>query len=345
MLMRQCESRYPSRVTDDGPVGASRLLVWGPLVIALVVIVSFFVVWFSIRATPGDAYNYLAAGERLNAGHPLYQLSAGDRAVELHPPYWTVPFLSPPLLGVIWRPLAALPHETGVAIWWMAGVVTMISALAAMAVKKPLLVGLSALILSIDMVYALGMGNVDPFLFAGVNVLWLLYRSRRLGLAAVLVGVMVAVKVTPAILAIWLIAVAPGKKTIMSIGAAVLVGVAIGIVGAGPTSTETYLSVMRSTESSGVSPLSVSGLTGLALATPAVALLCAFASIALRRRPAWSFALAVCGYVLGNPSLHIGSVSQLLALLAPWCWPLENGLKGEETRQDSELRLSLQVPR
>src|SRR3954468_15126551 len=60
-------------------------------------------------ATPGsDAWNYLAAGERLNAAHPLYALSPGDRAIQLLPPYWTVPLLAPPPITVLWRPLALL---------------------------------------------------------------------------------------------------------------------------------------------------------------------------------------------------------------------------------------------
>jgi hypothetical protein len=44
---------------------------------------------FDPTTTGSDAWNYLAAGERLNAGHPLYALSAGDRPVPLAPPYWS----------------------------------------------------------------------------------------------------------------------------------------------------------------------------------------------------------------------------------------------------------------
>ena len=34
--------------------------------------------WLLGGAHPGDAYTYLAAGQRLNAGHLLYTLSPGD---------------------------------------------------------------------------------------------------------------------------------------------------------------------------------------------------------------------------------------------------------------------------
>jgi hypothetical protein len=46
---------------------------------------------------------YLAAGERLNAGHQLYALMPGNRPVDIHPPFWTVPLLSPPPIAVLFR--------------------------------------------------------------------------------------------------------------------------------------------------------------------------------------------------------------------------------------------------
>ena len=66
---------------------------------------------------PGsDAWNYLAAGERLNAGHPLYALSAGRPTVPLAPPYWSVPLLAPPPIAVLWRPLALL-GDASMVLW------------------------------------------------------------------------------------------------------------------------------------------------------------------------------------------------------------------------------------
>jgi hypothetical protein len=65
-----------------------------------------------------DSLTYVAAGQRLNAGHALYSLSAGDWAVPLDPPYWTVPLLSPPIAGVLARPFA-LFGTAGIAAWWV----------------------------------------------------------------------------------------------------------------------------------------------------------------------------------------------------------------------------------
>ena len=69
-----------------------------------------------------DAITYLAAGERLNAGHDLYTLGLGDRRVVIVSEISTAALLSPPPIAVLWRPIAAMPF--GFAMWiaavWMA---------------------------------------------------------------------------------------------------------------------------------------------------------------------------------------------------------------------------------
>ncbi len=78
------------------------------LFLGLIVCASTFVHILAQGFAAWDAPTYLAAGERLNAGHNLYALVAGDRPVLLDPPYWIVPLLSPPPIAVLWRPLALL---------------------------------------------------------------------------------------------------------------------------------------------------------------------------------------------------------------------------------------------
>ena len=102
--------RLPGRTA-----GLAALAVVG---VALGVLAALLVVYFQRGVVPGHAYVYLAAGERLNAGHPLYALSPGDRPLGMQPPYWTVPLLSPPPIAVLFRPLAALPNELGGDGWW-----------------------------------------------------------------------------------------------------------------------------------------------------------------------------------------------------------------------------------
>ena len=66
-----------------------------------------------------DGSNYYAAGERLNAGHQLYQLQAGDRPVANsdQPNPWSAPLLSPPPIAVVWRVLALLPGDLSKYLW------------------------------------------------------------------------------------------------------------------------------------------------------------------------------------------------------------------------------------
>src|SRR5258708_7149291 len=69
-----------------------------------------------------DATTYLAGGERLNAGHDLYKLAPGDRPVLIDTQFFTSPLVSPPLIGVVWRPLAAIPFgwQLWIAACWIA---------------------------------------------------------------------------------------------------------------------------------------------------------------------------------------------------------------------------------
>jgi hypothetical protein len=67
-----------------------------------------------------DNSTYFSAGQRLNAGHPLYgPLVATDRPIPGYPRKYPAPLLSPPLVAVIWCPLAAL-GEMSMTIWWAA---------------------------------------------------------------------------------------------------------------------------------------------------------------------------------------------------------------------------------
>ena len=73
-----------------------------------------------------DTWNYLGAGERLNAGHSIYALVAGDRPILIELPS-TVPLVSPPLVAVLWRPLALLPDWLAMWGWWAASAAAMLA--------------------------------------------------------------------------------------------------------------------------------------------------------------------------------------------------------------------------
>jgi hypothetical protein len=76
-----------------------------------------FVTWHWLSnatgQTPGGTHNYILAGLRLNAGHPLYAYDPGDP----HSAWLaTYPLFSPPLIGVVFRPIVLLPAN-GQYIW------------------------------------------------------------------------------------------------------------------------------------------------------------------------------------------------------------------------------------
>ena len=112
--------------------------------------------------SPTDAFVYLLSGERLNAGHYVYSIVPGDYPVALSPPYWNVPLLSPPLIAVLYRPLAAL-GTAGLFVGWFAAGVAFLAGVAVLAWRNPLVAGLGVVILTVPIGWQLGLGNLNGF--------------------------------------------------------------------------------------------------------------------------------------------------------------------------------------
>src|SRR6266508_431527 len=68
-----------------------RLVAFAALGVALGLLVAVQSVYFQRGFVPGDAFNYLGAGERLNSGHDLCRLQPGDRIGDAGGEYWLVP--------------------------------------------------------------------------------------------------------------------------------------------------------------------------------------------------------------------------------------------------------------
>lgn len=297
--------------------------------LALGVLVTIQVVYFNRGFTPGDAFTYLAAGERLNDGHLLYALSPGDRPVDLKPPYWTVPLLSPPPIAVVFRPLALLPDDLGPYVWWAACIVSIVGTLLIMLRRRPILIGLAILVLSIPIVYEIGVGNLNSLLLAGIVGAWyLVVRRHDVGAGIVIAG-MTALKLTPVVLAWWLIT----QRRWSALRAFVVAGLAIAMVsvlGAGLDAHLEYVGIVRQTSAAGTSDLSLAGMArfagvdpGVASLLPAIALLAGFVAIwLLRARPGPAYAVAVLTMLLGSPVVNINWFTVLLTALAPVVWPL-----------------------
>ena len=289
----------------------------------------FLIAYFDRGFVPGDAIVYLAAGERLNAGHQLYALSPGDRPVGLKPPYWTVPLLSPPLIAVAFRPLALLPPDLGAYVWWIATMAAIAATLVLLLRRAPIATSFAILALAIPIAYEIGVGNVNGLILFGAVAAWVLARDDRDVPLGALVAVMAAVKVTPLALGVWVLARGRAATAISFVvtGLATLV---VSVAGAGLQPHLDYLGIARQTNVGGASDLSLAGIGRFAGLDPGVAALLpwialvggAAATIALRRRPAFSYCAAVLTMVFGSPVVNINTPTLLLALLAPVAFPL-----------------------
>jgi Glycosyltransferase family 87 len=302
----------------------------GPgLVLAAIVI---YVQIFSAHLW-GDAHVYLAAGERLNAGHALYHLVPGDRPIAVQPPFWTVPFLSPPFVGVAWRPLAALPSEVGVAIWGLAGWASMTAAAVWLWRRSPLLTSAGLALLSIPFAMEVGLGNVNALLLGGTVAVWA-WRERAL--VGILIGVMVAAKIWPAFLLIWLV----GQRKWAAIG---LAGMSfalcclIGVAGSSVQDVVDYLQVGSGVHVSAFSPSWLLGIPWLWMATAAVG---AMTVIVVRRWAGASYTLAVVAMVLGSPVVNPNTYALLLAGLAPIAAGLSTGRQRGQNRPEPSVQPS-----
>lgn len=295
--------------------------------IAIGLIVAIQVRYFDRGLIPGDAFTYLAAGERLNAGHPLYALSPGDRPVDLKPPFWTVPLLSPPPIAIVFRPLALL-GDAGAYVWWIACVAIIAATCLALLRRRPVLVGLAMIVLSVPIVYEIGVGNLNALLLAGITAAWYLLSHGRDRAAGVVIAMTTALKLTPIVLAWWLITQRRwgAVRAFVVAGAALL---AISVLGAGLDTHLEYLSIITGTSASGTSELSLAGVAralgvspSVASALPIVALLVGAVLIALlRQRPGLAWVVAVTTMVIGSPVLNVNWFTLLLAALAPLAWP------------------------
>jgi alpha-1,2-mannosyltransferase len=295
---------------------------------ALVVLLGVGVLAFGFG--PADALTYLAAGDRLNLGHPLYVVSPDDTYILGNkPPYWTVPLLSPPFIAVIWRPLDALPFGPAIALWWAGAIVSIGIAIVALVRERPGAAGAAILVLSIPLAFQIPTGNVNGYLLLAAVATWWFARQGKDTSAGIVVGVATALKLTPGILLVWLIT-QRRWGAVRSAIATLAVCAVISLVGAGWDNHLAYLDVVFDTNAIGTSVLSIAGaLRSLGL-PPEVARFGPWLVVGLGvivmavawRRPAVTFVVAVGVMVFGSPVVNLDWLSLLIAALAPLAWPM-----------------------
>jgi len=294
------------------------------------VLVAILALYFQRGFIPGDAIVYLAAGERLNAGHQLYALLPGDRLIDLKPPYWTVPLLSPPFIGVLFRPLALLPGDVGAYVWWAGCIIAIGTVLVALVRRAPVAASLVVLMLAIPIVYEIGVGNVNGLLLGGAIATWILGRKGRSEMAGPIAAVMIAVKLTPLPIGAWVVGVGR-RRGLAAVTVSLTVAAVVSVAGAGFPAHADYLSVLNATNGVGIWQLSPGGIA-VALGLPApiptllqtgilVAGTILAAVLPARGHPAAGFTIAVVAWTFGSPVVNINTPVLLLALLAPLAWP------------------------
>jgi len=290
--------------------------------------------YYSRGVAPGDAFTYLAAGERLNAGHDLYRLSTGDRAVQIDPARFQTPLVSPPLIAVLWRPLAAMPNELGLWVWWIAQITALGVSLAMLASRLPVATAGAIFVLLIPTVYEFAVGNVNAFLLLGLILTWRLSVDDRHVGAGLIAAVMTFVKLTPAVLCWWLL-VAAKRRAAWSALATGVVALGVSVVGAGFDAHLEYLRILSDRSRLGIYPLSLAGLgeflgvsRDIALLLPAIGAVAGLAAVFLLRRwLAYSYIAAVATVILGSPAVSINWLVLLYALIAPFAWPISGSVE------------------
>lgn len=266
-------------------------------------------------ATGRDPVTYLAAGERLNAGRPLYELSPGDRAVPLSPPYWSVPLLAPPPIAVLWRPLALFGEAAALA-WRLGGVVAIAGFVVWLLARGTVPVLLATVVLTPALALTALSGNASAYLIPLMAVAWV-RRERPWAVGAAVVAAS-AIKLTPAVLVIWLLA-ARRPDALRATVAVVLVVLAISVVGAG---VQNHVAWLGSVPESAPMPLSVAAWTGLPSVVVAGASALAAAVLAStfgrRGREDLAFAAAVIASVAATPAFYFAALATCAVALVPW---------------------------
>ena len=236
-----------------------------------------------------DIHAYYDAATRLNQGLPLYAQTATTNQAEF--------YRYPPLLAILFRPLAMLPFEAAAAIWEL---VVLGSMAGTIAVLRPgrrgwLLFGMLAL--PIIWALTIGQAQVPVTLLLAIGSPWSVALATNL-------------KVFPALVAIWWI----GRRDWASlgrfaIGLAVLGMLQLALEPAGTLAYPRVFNLGQVGEVNNISPYGLSPiLWGIVVLAGAVA--------AFRLAPTrWGWAAAVALSVLASPRLLVYQLMTLVAAL------------------------------
>jgi Glycosyltransferase family 87 len=282
-------------------------------VLVVLVALEMIAVWWLLCTLTWhiDAVTYLAAGERLNAGHQLYTLIPGDRTPSVEFSGLGTPLLYPPFIAVLWRPLAALPFMLGLYMWMAATVVAIFGAIWYVARDLRTTALIALILLSAGIGSELSGGNVNSFVILGALLLW--SQAERRPWVGALMGVLTAAKLSPGIFIVWLISQRRWKALAWAI-AGLSGGLVLGVLVAGWDANMQAIDILRRSTPQN---LTVTGITGISWATAAVDVIGVAAVLLLTRKPAASFRAAALTIIFGAPHLSLSNAAYGLLLMPP----------------------------
>jgi hypothetical protein len=236
-----------------------------------------------------DVRAYYDAGARLNAGLPLYPADADTNQAEF--------YRYPPLLAIVFRPLALLPYDVVAPLWGFAMLAAFALTVRHLGATRNTAIACCLLALPIGWSLAIGQAQVL------ITFLTALGSPAAIALAA-------NIKLFPALVGVyWL-----GRRHLRRVGRLVAWGVGLLMVQflLEPTGTRIYLgfpNLDQVGQVNNISPYAISPLLWAALVV-------ASGVVAIRLAPTrWGWAAAVALSVLATPRLLSYQLMTLLAAL------------------------------
>lgn len=234
-----------------------------------------------------DVHAYYDAGARLNAGLPLYEQSATTNDAEF--------YRYPPLLAILFRPLALLPFEAAALIWEVLVAASLVGTVLVLRPDRMRLAVFGMLFLPIMWSVTIGQAQVPVTFLLALGSPW------SVALAAHL-------KIFPGLVAIWWL----GRRDWRALGwfAAWVVGLGLLQLVLEPAATLAFPCVFNLGQVGEVRNLSPYAISPVLWAV----LVAAGAAATIRLAPGrWGWAAAVAFAVLASPRLL---VYQLMTLVA-----------------------------
>jgi hypothetical protein len=238
-----------------------------------------------------DVRAYYDAGARLNAGQPLYPADADTNAAEF--------YRYPPLLAIVFRPLALLPYDVVAPLWGLAMLAAFALTVRHLGANRNTALALGLLALPIGWSLAIGQAQVL------ITLLTALGSPAAIALAA-------NIKLFPALVGVyWL-----GRRDLRRLAA--LIGWGLGLLALQfllePTATRAFLAFPNLDQVGQVNNISPYAISPVLWA----ALVVAGGLAALRLAPTcWGWPAAVALSVLATPRLLSYQLMTLLATLRP----------------------------